>query len=174
MILSDRDIRRYLAEGKIRVDPAPDLEEQLGSCSLDFRLGNVFQVFELARVPYVDPTKDTHTEQFMRRIDVPDGEPFIIQPGELVLATTREYFEISNDLVARLEGRSSLGRLGIIVHGTASIFDPGWSGAAVLELGNLGRMAVALYPGMRVCAFTFEQLSSPSENPYRQKARNKY
>lgn len=174
MILSDRDIRRYLAEGKIRVDPAPDLAEQLGSCSLDFRLGNVFQVFELARVPYIDPTRETDTEQFMRRIEVPDGEPFIIQPGELVLATTREYLEIADDLVARLEGRSSLGRLGIIVHGTASIFDPGWSGAAVLELGNLGRMAVALYPGMRICAFTFEQLSSPSENPYHQKPRNKY
>ena len=174
MILSDRDIRRYLKEGKIRVKPEPDLDVQLGSCSLDCRLGNVFQVFELARFPYIDPTKEAASEQFMRRIEVPDGEPFIIQPGELVLATTREYLEIDDDLVARLEGRSSLGRLGIIVHGTASIFDPGWRGAAVLELGNLGRMAVALYPGMRICAFTFELLTTPSDNPYWKKHANKY
>ncbi len=97
-----------------------------------------------------------------------------MQPGDFVLAITLERITIPSDLVGRLEGRSSLGRLGIVVHSTASVFDPGWDGQAVLELGNLGRIAVALYPGMRICAMTFEQMSSPAEVPYNRKKSAKY
>ena len=174
MVLSDRDIRRYIAAGKIRIDPPIDFAVQLGPCSVDLTLGNTFAAFEYSRLPYIDTRRPADRQGIMREITVADDEPFVLQPGELVLASTRERLELDDDLLARLEGRSSLARLGIIVHGTAGVFDPGWRGKAVLELGNLGRMAVALYPGMRICSFTFEPLSSPSEQPYWRRAASKY
>lgn len=173
MVLSDVDIRRYLAEGKIKIEPGLP-PEQFGSCSVDFRLGNEFSVFEHSRYPYIDLREKRGIEDLMKPVIVPDGEAFILQPREFVLAITQECLELDSDVLGRLEGRSSLGRIGIIVHGTAGLFDPGWSGQATLELSNLGRMPVALYPGMRICSFTFEQLSSPSSNPYRTKPGNKY
>ena len=153
MVLSDVDIKRYIREGKIQISPELP-PEQFGSCSVDFKLGNEFNV--------------------LRPVIVEAGEPFILQPREFVLAITEEKLELADDVLGRLEGRSSLGRIGIIVHGTAGLFDPGWSGKATLELSNLGRMPVALYPGMRICSFTFEQLSTPSSVPYRTKPNNKY
>ena len=174
MVLSDRDIERYLAEGRIKLTPPPDLAVQLGSCSIDCRLSETFRVFEHSRNAYIDPRKPASLGDAMRKIVVPEGEPFIIQPGDFVLASTIEVLELPDDLLARLEGRSSLGRLGIIVHSTAAVFEPGWRGSATMELGNLGRMAVALYPGMRICSFTFEQLSSPARVPYRLKPNRKY
>ncbi len=105
---------------------------------------------------------------------VSDGGQFIMQPGDFVLAVTLEKVTLPNDLMGRLEGRSSLGRLGIVVHSTASVFDPGWDGKCVLELGNLGRMAVALTVGMRICAMTFEELSSEADVPYGKKKSAKY
>ncbi|MFQ6116028.1 MAG: dCTP deaminase [bacterium] len=174
MILSDRDIKRYLQEGKIKIEPPPDLKKQLGSCSIDLRLGNTFRVFENSKYPYIDLGKDISMTEIMKKVVVRDGEPFIMQPGEFVLATTIESLEIADDLLARIDGRSSLGRLGIIVHGTSSVFDPGWKGHPTLELSNIGRMPVALYPGMRICAFTFEQLTTPAEVPYYQKPGHKY
>ncbi len=174
MILSDVDIRRYINEEKIKITPKPDLGTQLGSCSIDFRLGNTFRVFEHSKYPFIDLKEKVDADDLMRKVDVPDGEAFTMQPGEFVLAATHEKLELADDVMARLEGRSSLGRLGIIVHSTAGLFDPGWVGNATLELGNLGRMPVKLYPGMRICAFTFEQLSSPSSMPYRLKPANKY
>jgi len=174
MVLSDRDIERYLAEGRIKLTPPPDLATQLGSCSIDCRLGGTFRVFEHSRNAYIDPHKPTSLGDAMRKIVVPEGEAFIVQPGDFVLASTVEVLELPDDLLARLEGRSSLGRLGIIVHSTAALFEPGWRGSATMELGNLGRMAVALYPGMRICSFTFEQLSSPARVPYHLKPNRKY
>ena len=174
MVLSDRDILGYMKAGKIRITPAPDLNTQLGSCSIDFRLGNTFRVFEHSKYPYIDLRGELDVNDLMRRVDVPDDDAFTMQPGEFVLAATRERLELADDVMARLEGRSSLGRLGIIVHSTAGVFDPGWTGIATLELGNLGRMPVKLYPGMRICAFTFEPLSSPAKVPYQQKPANKY
>jgi dCTP deaminase len=173
MVLSDVDIKRYIAEGKIRIAPALP-PEQFGSCSVDFRLGNEFNVFEHSRHPYIDLRDKRGIEDLMKPVMVAEGEPFILQPREFVLAITEEHLELDDDVLGRLEGRSSLGRIGIIVHGTAGLFDPGWSGKATLELSNLGRMPVALYPGMRICSFTFEQLSTPSSVPYRKKAGNKY
>jgi dCTP deaminase len=173
MVLSDIDIKRYIEQGKIRITPSLP-PEQFGSCSVDFRLGHEFNVFEHSRFPYIDLAAKSTVESIMRPVVVEPGEPFILQPREFVLAITEEKLELDDDVLGRLEGRSSLGRIGIIVHGTAGLFDPGWSGKATLELSNLGRMPVALYPGMRICSFTFEQVSTPVSMPYRKKPNNKY
>src|SRR5260370_42246889 len=148
--------------------------EQFGSCSVDFRLGNEFSVFEYSRHPYIDLREKINLQDIMRKVEVPNGESFVLQPRDFVLAITEETLDLGNDVLGRLEGRSSLGRIGIIVHGTAGLFDPGWIGKATLELSNLSRMAVALYPGMRVCSFTFEQVSTPVSGSYRDKTNNKY
>ena len=175
MVLSDRDIKKALKTGEINFSPAPDLKTQLGSCSVDLCLGNTFRVFEHSKHSLIDPFSKTAKEtEFTREIKVEDEKAFIMQPGDFVLAVTKERISISPKLLGRLEGRSSLGRLGIVVHSTASVFDPGWDGQAVLELGNLGRLPVALYPGMRICAMTFEQLSSEAEVPYGKKEKAKY
>ncbi|HEU4793667.1 MAG TPA: dCTP deaminase [Nitrolancea sp.] len=174
MILSDRDILQGLKDGRIKVIPDLDLESQLGSCSIDFRLGNTFMVFEHSRFSYIDPRHAQSIGEAMRTIVVPDGEAFIMQAGDFALASTMESLVLPDDLLGRLEGRSSIARLGITVHSTAAVFEPGWEGTATMELSNLGRMAVALYPGMRICSFTFEQLSSPAMVPYRMKKDNKY
>jgi dCTP deaminase len=173
MVLSDVDIRRYIDLGKIRITPQLP-PEQFGSCSIDFRLGTEFSIFEHSRHAYIDVREKSAIQDIMRTIHVNTGEPFILQPREFALAITEETLELDDDVLGRLEGRSSLGRIGIIVHGTAGLFDPGWRGKATLELSNLGIMPVALYPGMRICSFTFEQLSSPVSVPYYKKAGNKY
>lgn len=174
MILSDRDIVEALATGRIKIDPAPDLARQLGSVSVDFRLGTTFMVFEHSRFSFIDPRQPQSIGDAMRTIEVSEDEPFIMQPGDFALASTIETLELPDDLLGRLEGRSSIARLGITVHSTAAVFEPGWIGTATMELSNLGRMAVALYPGMRICAFSFETVSSPVMTPYRQKVNNKY
>lgn len=173
MVLSDVDIHRYMESGKIRISPELP-PEQFGSCSVDFRLGSEFSVFEHSRFAYIDLREKSAIQDIMRTVVVKPGEPFIMQPREFALAITEESLELADDVLGRLEGRSSLGRIGIIVHGTAGLFDPGWRGKATLELSNLGRLPVALYPGMRICSFTFEQLSSPVSIPYYKKAGNKY
>ncbi len=173
MVLSDVDIKRYIHEGKIRISPELS-PEQYGSCSVDFRLGNEFSIFEHSRHAFIDLRDKRALEDIMRTVKVEDGEPFILQPREFALAITTERLELDDDVLGRLEGRSSLGRIGIIVHGTAGLFDPGWAGRATLELSNLGIMPVALYPGMRICSFTFEQLSTPSSMPYGKKPSSKY
>jgi len=193
VVLSDKDIRKALElgdrlrilqssanectmgeanSGWIRIEPKPN-GNQFGSCSVDLRLGQEFAVFKHSRVPYVD-VKHMDSQDFMMKVKVAWGKPLVMQPKEFVLATTIERVELADDILARLEGRSSLGRLGIIVHATAGIIDPGWYGNIVLELGNHGVMPVALYPGMRVCSLTFERTSSIVEIPYRKKAGQKY
>jgi dCTP deaminase len=173
MVLSDRDIKNALKTKEIEIFPSPNLKAQLGSCSIDLRLGNKFRVFEHSKHSLIDPFACKSTD-FTREISVKNNEKFIMQPGDFVLAVTEERIKIGPKLLGRLEGRSSLGRLGIVVHSTASVFDPGWDGQAVLELGNLGRLPVALYPGMRICAMTFEELKSEAETPYFQKEEAKY
>jgi len=174
MILSDKDIKRYIKEGKIKIKPKPNIKEQLGPCSLDLHLGNIFKTFRPSQYPYLDLKRGTNFEELMEEIEVKDGAPFILQPKDFILAVTREEFSLSDDLMARLDGRSSLGRLGIVVHSTAARFDPGWRGKAVMELGNLGIMPVVLYSGMRICSLTFETLSSPCEISYLKKKGQKY
>ena len=174
MVLSDQDILRYIEDERIRIKPEIDHTTQLSSCSVDFRLGNTFMVFEHSRYSFIDPRSPVSVAESMRKIVIAPGEAFMIHPGDFVLASTIESIELPDDLLGRLEGRSSMARLGIIVHSTAALFEPGWIGTATMELGNLGRIAVALYPGMRICSFTFEQLSSPAKVPYRLKEGNKY
>ena len=174
MVLSDKDIKKALKDGRIKIIPKIDEKTQLGSCSVDLRLGNTFRVFNYSRYPFIDPFNKEYLQKISKEIQIKNHNPFILQPNDFVLATTIESLEISNDLLARLEGRSSLGRLGIVVHSTASIFDPGWRGKIVMELGNMGRMPVALHPGMRICALTFEQLTSSVEVPYYKKKTAKY
>jgi len=159
LVLSDRDIRLHLESGKIRITPPIDFNTQLGSCSVDFRLGTKFRVFEHSRFAYIDLRKGVDVDEIMREVEIGPEESFTLHPGQLVLGMTIESLELAPDLLARLEGRSSLGRLGIIVHGTASVFDPGWIGNPTLELGNVGILPVSLYAGMRICSFTFEELS---------------
>jgi dCTP deaminase len=174
MVLSDRDIKKALQTGDIKIAPTLDTSVQLGPCSIDLRLGDTFRVFEYSKKAYIDPSRKDYSNEITREVVVKKGEQFIMQPGDFVLAVTLEKITIAPTLFGRLEGRSSLGRLGIVVHSTASIFEPGWNGNAVLELGNLGRMAVALTVGMRICAMTFEQLSTEAQMPYNKKKGAKY
>jgi dCTP deaminase len=174
VILSSDEILKALAEGLIGIEPRRGLEGRLGPCSVDFRLGRSFIVFERNKHPYLDPRHRATAKGSTRLVRVQRGESFIIHPGELVLATTVERLSVSNSLLARLEGRSSLGRLGIIVHSTASLFHPGWDGHPTMEMGNLGVMPVAVYPLMRVCQFTFERLSAPEERLYGSRGYDKY
>lgn len=174
MVLSDRDIKKALNAKQIIVTPTPDLVTQLGSNSLDLRLGNSFRVFEHSRFAYIDPFDKKTSQEVTREIIVPKGERFIIQPGDFVLGMTIEHIEIPDDLVGNLEGRSSIGRLGVIIHSTAASIECGFRGNITLELANMGKMPVALHPGMRICSVSFEELTSPAEVPYYKKKGAKY
>lgn len=174
MLLSDQDIKKAIKDKTIVIKPTPDFNTQLGSCSIDLRLGNLFRVFDHSKFPYIDPYKKDYGAEITSEVRISNNHQFIMQPGDFVLAVTLESIKIPDNMMGRLEGRSSLGRIGIVVHSTASIFDPGWNGKCVLELGNLGRMAVALTPGMRICAMTFEELKSPSQRPYNKRKDAKY
>lgn len=175
MILSDRDIKKYIKLGKIRVIPKPNFKEQLGPCSLDLHLGNTFKVFKHAECPFIDlKNHKISLEKIMTQIKISRKRPLILRPSDFVLAITQENFELPPDMMARLDGRSSLGRLGLVVHSTAARFDPGWKGRALMEIGNLGVIPIALYPGIRICALTFETLSSPAEIPYLKQKDHKY
>lgn len=165
MILSDRDLRERLAKGDLVVDPLDEPDLQVQPASIDLRLGNEFLVFRAPHIPYIDP-RDTETEDPTERIVIPEGGVFVLHPGEFVLATTHERVRIPPDLVARVEGRSSLGRLAVVVHATAGFIDPGFEGHITLELSNLGRVPVALHPGMRVSQIVVHEMKSPAERPY--------
>lgn len=167
MVLSDRDIKKYIREGRIRIKPKPSFKEQLGPCSLDLHLGNIFKIFKPSDYPYLDLKRQIDFNNLMEEVSIKDDAPFILQPKAFVLSTTKEEFTLPDDIIARLDGRSSLARIGVVVHLTAARFDPGWKGKAVIELGNLGPMPVVLYAGVtRICSLTFEQLSTPAEVPY--------
>lgn len=172
MKLSDRHIKEYLQNGKVRIEPEPDLSVQLGAISLDLRLGSTFSIFDSNNHSYIDPLHNP--EIYLKQIHIAPGRSFTLQVGAFAIASTIEWVELADDVVAELHGRSSVARLGIIVHGTSSLFDPGWSGKVVLELHNVGPMPIKLYPGMRICALTFEKVSSPVDVPYRLKQHNKY
>lgn len=174
MILSDGDIRIALVQGRITITPAPDLDVQLGACTLDLRLGNVYLVFNHSRTPFLDPKNPATLTDATSEITVADGKSFTLHPGEFILAATKEFITMPDDLSGRLEGRSSIGRLGVVVHSTAANIEAGFRGTITLELANMGRIPVILYPGMRICSLTFEELTSPSETPYYRKKGAKY
>ena len=170
-ILSDKSIKEYLKEGKIVIDPIKD-EQQIQPSSVDMRLGDEFKVFKVIRKPYIDPKDEEDITEYMESSTVPEGEAFIIHPNEFALATTQEYVKVPDDLVARVEGRSSMGRLGVTMHVTAGYVDPGFEGRITLEISNIGTMPVALYPGQRVCQLVFETMTTPAELPYGHPKRN--
>lgn len=180
MILSDRDIKRSLETGRVKIEypdgpaQAEKLHQNIHASSMDLHLGNAFKLYEHSKFAVIDPRKPETFSGHMRMISIPDDEPYMVQPGEFVLGVTQEIITVPDDLVVRVEGRSSLGRLGIIVHSTAGFVDPGFSGTITLEISNLNRMPIALYPGMRICQIAFEAMSSPAETPYHSKPFSKY
>ncbi len=173
MILSDRDIKNYLERKELILEPLENIEEQIQPSSVDLRLGNFFLHFKVEGRAFIDPSKDNPSD-LMEIIEVKDKEPFFLRPGEFVLGTTIETVGLPDFLVARVDGRSSLGRLGIIVHATAGYVDPGFYGQITLELSNINRVPVALYPGMRICQISFYRLTTPAEIPYYKKKGSKY
>ncbi|MDR1819873.1 MAG: dCTP deaminase [Methanobrevibacter sp.] len=171
-ILSDKDIKNYLSSKKIIIEPLKNFEKQIQPSSVDLRIGNEFKSFKIVREPFIDPKDSTDLSSYMESINIPDGDCFIIHPNEFALATTLENVKIPDDLVARVEGRSSMGRLGVTMHVTAGYIDPGFEGRITLEISNIGKMPVALYPGQRVCQIVFETMTSPSQKPYGHPERN--
>lgn len=175
MILSDQDIRKKITSGDIGIESSDGQHTtNINASSLDLRLGHFFKIYNHSRQAVLDPLDKASFEEVTKLIEVLPGEPFIVQPGEFILGVTMEKVKIADDLVARVEGRSSLGRLGIIVHSTAGFIDAGFEGTITLEITNINRMPVALYPGMRICQLAFEQMSSKAEVPYSKKKTSKY
>lgn len=176
MILSDVDIKKRIKAGDIAIE-SPDgvYQSNINASSLDLRLGKYFKIYNHARQAILDPLNEETLIDVTSLVEIENpGEPFIVQPGEFVLGVTMEKVRISDALVARVEGRSSLGRLGIIVHSTAGFIDAGFEGTITLEMTNINRMPVALYPGMRICQLAFENMSSKASVPYSKKKTSKY
>ncbi len=171
MILPDHEIRKLLREGRILIKPI-DEDVQIQPAGVDLRLGNEFRIFKSTSLPYIDTKKKS--ENYTDTVKIIDDQPFIIHPGEFVLGTVKEYIKIPNDIMGSVDGRSSLGRLGIAIHATSASINPGWEGIFVLEITNIGRAPVAIYPGMRVAKLTLHKLSSPAEKPYGSDGRWKY
>jgi dCTP deaminase len=162
MVLSDRTIRRLLEEGRIGIEPYD--EELLQPSSVDVRVDRFFRVFHNARYPFIDVKQPM--EDLTELVEVIDDEPFILHPGEFVLGSTLERITLPDDLVARLEGKSSLGRLGLLIHSTAGFIDPGWDGHVTLELSNVANLPITIYYGMKIGQLSFVQLSEPAERTY--------
>jgi dCTP deaminase len=174
MILSDRDIKDALLNQKIKIHPLPQFSKQLSSCSVDLQLGNYFRIYNESTLSIIDSKEPDAIEKVTSLHTVKDGDKFVIHPGEFALGITKERIEMPDDLTGRLEGRSSIGRMGIVIHSTAANIECGFRGNIVLELANIGRIPVALYPGMRICSITFEQLTTPAEVPYYKKSHAQY
>ena len=167
MILPDHEIRKLLKEGKLVIEPLEDPDRQIQPAQVDLRLGNEFRVFRVNSVPYID-TKEKTADYTETKV-VEDGKLFMIHPGEFVLGTVKEYIRMPDDLVGTVDGRSSLGRVGVVIHATSTSINPGWEGRFVLEITNIGKMPVALYPGQRVAKLALHRMSSPAERPYSQR-----
>ncbi len=179
MRLCDRDIEQHLEEGKIVIEPRPD-SSRISGVSVDVLLGNEFRVFQAHTAPYIDlsgPKEEVSAaiDRVMSdEIHINDGDVFILHPGELALAVTYESVTLPDNIVGWLDGRSSLARLGLMVHVTAHRIDPGWSGRIVLEFYNGGRLPLALRPGMVIGALNFETMSGPAARPYNKRTNAKY
>jgi dCTP deaminase len=164
VVLSDRSIREEISQGRLVIDPLGD--GCIQPSSVDLRLAPLFRVFRVGILPrpYLDVGQPM--EGFTELVEVAEDEPFIIQPGEFVLAATLETITLPDDIVARVDGKSSLGRLGLLIHATAGFVDPGWTGRLTLELSNVAKMPIAVRPGMRICQISFLRLSTPAERLY--------
>jgi dCTP deaminase len=162
MLLSDRDIRAEVQSGRVRVEPYDEVMIQ--PSSIDVRLDRFFRVFENHKYSVIDPSIEQ--SELTRGVEVGPKEFFILHPGEFVLASTYEVISLPDDLAGRLEGKSSLGRLGLLTHSTAGFIDPGFSGHITLELSNVANLPVKLFPGMKIGQLCLIRLSSPAEHPY--------
>ena len=162
MVLSDRDIRAEIAAGRIVIDPY--IPEAVQPSSVDLHLDRRFRVFRNSRYPYIDVRAEQ--PELTELVEIGGDEPFILHPGEFVLGSTFERVELPDDVVARLEGKSSLGRLGLLIHSTAGYVDPGWEGNLTLELSNVANLPITLYDGMKIGQISFQRLSSPVEVGY--------
>jgi len=162
VLLSDRDICKEIESGRVAVDPFDAAMVQ--PSSIDVRMDRYFRVFENHRYPHIDPAVEQ--ADLTRLIEPEADEPFILHPGEFVLASTYEVVTLPDDIAARLEGKSSLGRLGLLTHSTAGFIDPGFSGHVTLELSNVATLPIKLWPGMKIGQLCMFQLSSPAEHPY--------
>ena len=162
MLLSDRDIRAEIAANRVGVEPFD--EAMIQPSSVDVRLDKFFRVFENHKYSVIDPS--TEQAELTREVIAEGDEPFILHPGEFVLASTYEVITLPDDIAGRLEGKSSLGRLGLLTHSTAGFIDPGFSGHITLELSNVANLPVKLFPGMKIGQLCLIKLSSPAEHPY--------
>lgn len=162
MLLSDRDIRAELERERIGIEPSDPA--MLQPSSVDVRLDRYFRLFDNHKYPFIDPAEDQ--PELTRFIEVKPDEPFILHPGEFVLGSTYEQVTLPDDIAARLEGKSSLGRLGLLTHSTAGFIDPGFTGHVTLELSNVATLPIKLWPGMKIGQLCFFRLTSPAERPY--------
>jgi len=173
-ILPDWVIADYIQKGLIQISPLDkNWRLQIDQVSVDFHLGTHIKLFRAGAYRFID-TKRGLPEDAMEEVNLNEGDPFILEPGAFAITSTREVLKLPNNIVGRLEGKSSLARLGILVHSTAARFDPGWNGAPVLELGNLGPKPAILYSGMPICAFTFERLAAPVKMLYEGSRSDRY
>jgi len=162
VILSDRTIRELLDAGRIVIDPLDPADIQ--PSSVDVHLDNLFRVFRNDTTPFIDPKENQ--EDLTELVEVKEDNAFILHPGEFVLGSILERVKLPTDLVARLEGKSSLGRLGLLIHSTAGFVDAGWDGHLTLELSNVANLPIALYPGMKIGQLSFLQMTTPADQPY--------
>ncbi|MEY4323082.1 MAG: hypothetical protein RL410_863 [Actinomycetota bacterium] len=162
MLLSDRDIKDEIAAGRIRLEPYD--ETMVQPASVDIRLDRFFRTFENHRYQFIDPRQEQ--PDLTRAVEVAPDEPFVLHPGEFVLGSTFEVVSLPEDVAARVEGKSSLGRLGLLTHATAGFIDPGFIGHVTLELSNVANLPVTLWPGMKIGQLCFIKMSSASEHPY--------
>lgn len=179
MRLSDRDILDYLEKGLIKISPTPK-QDKISGVTVDVHLGNSFRVFTEHSIPFIDVSgsRENLTSQLEKlmsdEIILPEGEAFFLHPGELALSVTKESVQLPANIVGWLDGRSSLARLGLMVHVTAHRIDPGWNGKIVLEFFNAGKLPLALKPDMAIGALSFEILSNPAQKPYNARVDAKY
>jgi dCTP deaminase len=162
VLLSDRDLTKELADGQLRLEPFE--RDLVQPSSIDVRLDRWFRVFNNHLYTHIDPA--TQQDDLTAMVEVDDGQPFVLHPGEFVLASTLEVISLGDQLAGRLEGKSSLGRLGLLTHSTAGFIDPGFSGHVTLELSNVANLPIMLWPGMKIGQLCIFRLSSPSEHPY--------
>ena len=162
VLLSDRDIRAELDAGRVVLDPYEP--SMLQPSSIDVRLDKYFRLFDNHRYPFIDPSQEQ--PELTRLVEAKGDEPLVLHPGEFVLGSTFESVTLPDDVAARLEGKSSLGRLGLLTHSTAGFIDPGFSGHVTLELSNVATLPITLWPGMKIGQMCFFRLSSPAEHPY--------
>jgi dCTP deaminase len=167
VILSDRDIRKQIESGRLLIEPFdPDMVQP---SSVDLRVDKTFRVFANTRYPYIDVMNPM--DDLTEPVEVKEGEAFILHPGEFVLGSTLESVTLPDDLVARIEGKSSLGRLGLLIHSTAGFVDAGWSGHLTLELSNVANLPITIYPGMRIGQLCLFEMTSPAERPYGERGK---